>query len=47
MVSNFKCEKCNEELVLDDYFTYLELKVPKAKVLGNFSYIYMKRIQTS
>jgi len=32
MYSNFQCENCKEELSLEDYFTYLDLKLPSEKV---------------
>jgi len=35
MHSSFKCEKCKEELVLEDYFTFLDLRIPKEKVTLN------------
>jgi formylmethanofuran dehydrogenase subunit E len=31
MSSNFKCDKCQEQVSLEEYFTYLELKIPKAR----------------
>lgn len=31
MHSSFKCEKCKEELILEDYFTFLDLRIPKEK----------------
>ena len=33
MHSSFKCEKCKEELILEDYFTFLDLRIPKEKVI--------------
>ena len=34
MLSNFKCDRCQEQISIEEYFTYLELKIPQSKVIN-------------
>ena len=34
MLSTFKCDRCQEQISIEEYFTYLELKIPQNKVIN-------------
>ena len=40
MLSTFKCDRCQEQISIEEYFTYLELKIPQNKV--NYPMLYLK-----